>query len=68
MTALIPLVLDFESPFDSDFTLKKMPTAQYVRDERFDVLGAGVRLADRLLFDAAILATLLVGEHQKRKN
>lgn len=47
MTALIPLVLDFESPFDSDFTLKKMPTAQYVRDERFDVLGAGVRLADR---------------------
>ena len=47
MTDLIPLVLDFESPFDSDFTLKKMPTAQYVRDERFDVLGAGVRLADR---------------------
>lgn len=45
MTDLIPLVLDIESPFDGDYSLKKMPTAQYVRDERFDVLGAGVRLA-----------------------
>lgn len=43
--ALTPLVLDFESPFDGDYSLKKMPTCAYVRDERFDVLGAGVRLA-----------------------
>lgn len=44
---LLPLVLDFESAYDKDYTLKKMPTAQYVRDPRFQVLGAGVRLADR---------------------
>lgn len=46
MSDLIPLVLDFESPFDAEYSLKKMPTAQYVRDPRFAVLGAGVRLAD----------------------
>ena len=43
---LIPLVLDFESYYDKDYSLKKMPTAQYVRDERFKALGAGVRLGN----------------------
>lgn len=46
MTNLLPLVLDFETFYDpkGGYTLKKMPTAQYVRDERFASLGAGVRL------------------------
>jgi len=44
MTDLIPLVLDFESFYDKDYSLKKMPTCQYVRDPRFSVLGAGVRV------------------------
>ena len=48
MADLIPLVLDLETFYDEkagySLTNKKTPTAQYVRDERFDVLGAGVRV------------------------
>lgn len=42
---MIPLVLDFETFYDKDYSLKKLPTAQYCRDPRFQTLGAGVRLA-----------------------
>lgn len=46
MTDLIPLVLDLETFYDekAGYSLKKMPTAQYARDDRFAVLGAGVRV------------------------
>jgi len=37
------ITLDFETYFDQDFSLKKMPTAAYVRDPRFSVHGAGVK-------------------------
>jgi hypothetical protein len=36
------LVLDFESYFDDDYTLKKMTTEAYVRDPRFEALGVGL--------------------------
>lgn len=36
-------VLDAETYFDSDYTLSKMTTEEYVRDERFEVHGWGVR-------------------------
>ena len=39
------LVLDFETHYDKDYSLKKMPTAQYVRDERFQILGVAYRRA-----------------------
>lgn len=44
MTDLIPLVIDFESYHDSDYTLKKMPTLQYIRDPRFECLGCAIKL------------------------
>jgi hypothetical protein len=37
------LTLDFETFFSDDYTLKKMTTEAYVRDERFEALGVGVR-------------------------
>lgn len=40
------ITLDFETYFDKEFSLKKMPTASYVRDKRFKVLGAGVKVND----------------------
>ena len=40
------VTLDFETYFDSDYTLKKMTTEAYVRDPRFEVLGAAIRTAD----------------------
>jgi len=37
------IVLDFETYFDTDYTLKKMSTVEFVCDERFEVTGLGVR-------------------------
>jgi len=38
------LVLDFETYYDDDYSLKKMHTLEYVRDERFKVHGVAVKL------------------------
>lgn len=35
------LVLDFETYFDQDYTLRKLTTESYIRDERFEALGCG---------------------------
>ena len=42
------LVIDFESYFDSDYTLSKLSTVEYVLDERFEVTGCGFYHLDRL--------------------
>jgi DNA polymerase len=39
----ILITLDFETYFDSEYSLKKMTTESYVRDPRFEVLGVGVK-------------------------
>ncbi|MDQ3273763.1 MAG: DNA polymerase [Actinomycetota bacterium] len=36
--------LDFETAFDKDYTLSKMSTSQYVRDERFLPFMCGIKL------------------------
>lgn len=38
------LVLDFETYFDTDYTIKKMSTVEYVCDDRFETLGIGYQL------------------------
>jgi DNA polymerase len=40
------LVLDFETYFDTDYSLKKMSTVEYVCDDRFEILGVGMQLLD----------------------
>jgi hypothetical protein len=35
------LVIDFESHYDKDYSLSKMPTHQYIRDPRWKCLGCG---------------------------
>jgi len=40
----VRLVLDFETYYDDDYSLKKLPTLEYVRDERFKVHGAATKL------------------------
>lgn len=44
---MTPIVLDFETYYDSDYSLSKMPTQQYIRDSRFRCLGAAVSWAER---------------------
>jgi len=42
---MIPLILDFETYYEKKgYSLKDIPTAQYVRDSRFECLGASAAL------------------------
>lgn len=38
------VTVDFETFFDTDYTLKKMSTSEYVRDERFKIQMVGVKI------------------------
>lgn len=38
------LVLDFETYFDKDYSLKKMSIMEYIQDKRFDFTGLGVQV------------------------
>jgi DNA polymerase len=40
------LVLDLETYYDDKYSLKRMPTLEYVRDERFLIHGAAVKCDD----------------------
>ena len=40
------IYLDFETYFDTNYTLTKMSTAQYINDEQFKVWGVGIKVDD----------------------
>jgi DNA polymerase len=40
------VTLDFETYYDPKFSLTKMTTMEYVRDERFKVWGVGIKIGD----------------------
>ena len=40
------ITIDFETYYDKDFSLSKITTEEYVRDERFEVIGVGVKVDD----------------------
>lgn len=40
------LTLDFETYYAKDFTLKKLTSEEYIRDERFEVIGVGLKFND----------------------
>jgi DNA polymerase len=40
------VTLDFETYYDTKFSLTKMTTMEYVRDERFKVWGVGIKIGD----------------------
>lgn len=40
------LTIDFETYYDREFSLSKMTTEEYIRDERFQVIGVGVKQND----------------------
>ena len=43
MGKLIPATIDFETYYDDDYSLRKMTAEEYVRDERFQILGCAVQ-------------------------
>lgn len=42
--AVIDIILDFESHYDGEYSLTKMPTMQYIRDARWQCKGCGVQI------------------------
>lgn len=40
------VVLDFETYWDTTYTLKKMTTEEYVRDPRFETIGVGLNIGE----------------------
>ena len=44
------IVLDFETFFSDDYTLSKMTTEAYVRDQRFEAMGVGVKTPTYTIF------------------
>ena len=40
------ITVDFETYYDKEFSLSKMTTEEYVRDDRFEVIGVGVKIND----------------------
>ena len=43
---MMTIFLDFETYFDTKFSLTKMTTMEYIRDPRFKVWGMGYRFID----------------------
>lgn len=41
--SLIPLTIDFETYYDSDYSLRKMTAEEYIRDPRFEIIGVSVQ-------------------------
>lgn len=40
------ITVDFETYYDKEFSLSKLTTEEYVRDDRFEVIGVGVKVDD----------------------
>lgn len=40
------LTVDFETYYDKEFSLSKMTTEEYVRDDRFEVIGVAIKVDD----------------------
>lgn len=40
------VAVDFETYYDADYTLRKLSTSEYIRDPRFKVLSAAIKVGD----------------------
>jgi DNA polymerase len=40
------VILDFETYYNAEYSIRRMPTMQYIRDRRFRILGCGFMIGD----------------------
>lgn len=57
------VVLDFETYYDTDYSLSKMTTEDYIRDPRFEVLGVAAKIDDAPAF---FIDGVIAADHLKR--
>jgi DNA polymerase I-like protein with 3'-5' exonuclease and polymerase domains len=55
------ITLDFETYYDQEYSLSKMTTEEYVRDDRFEVIGVAVKVDDEE-------TTWCAGSHEQIKS
>ena len=41
------VTLDFETYYDKEYSLSKMTTEEYIRDDRFEIIGLAVKKNDK---------------------
>ena len=44
------VTIDFETYYDSEYSLSKMTTEEYIRDERFEVVGVAIKVNDKEVY------------------
>jgi len=42
------ITLDFETYYDRELSLTKLTTEEYVRDDRFEIIGVGIKVNDEV--------------------
>jgi hypothetical protein len=40
------VTIDFETYYDKEYSLSKMTTEEYIRDDRFEVIGVAIKVDD----------------------
>lgn len=57
------VTIDFETYYDKDYSLSKMTTEAYIRDDRFEVIGVGVKVNDQptIWYSGSDVGTFLHG-------
>ena len=58
------ITLDFETYYDQGYSLSKLTTEEYIRDERFETIGVSVQLDND---SSASSSTWFSGTHEKTK-
>lgn len=43
-----PVVVDFETYYDGEYSLSKITTEEYIRSDKFECIGVSVKVADRM--------------------
>lgn len=41
-----PIVIDFETYYDNEYSLKKITTERYIRDEKFECIGLSIKIGN----------------------
>lgn len=50
MNTALPIIIDFETYYDKDYSLKKLTTEEYIRCDKFEVIGVSIMFGSDIMF------------------